>query len=173
MKNYRRLIIISALFILFFILPVLVYAGEFKVTRVYDGDTIKATGHDIEIKVRLVGIDAPETSKKKRDPGQPYSQNAMKYLAAMVLNKTVDIKGYGSDQYNRILGVIYWNDTNVNLEMVKVGMAEVYQGKPPREFDITPYQKAESEAKKAGRGIWSQGDKYISPKEWREMQKGK
>ena len=41
-------------------------AGQFKVTRVYDGDTIKAKGHEIEIKVRLVGIDAPETSKKKK-----------------------------------------------------------------------------------------------------------
>jgi endonuclease YncB( thermonuclease family) len=50
------------------------------------GDTVKAAGHDIEIKVRLVGIDAPETSKRKRDPGQPYSQKANKYHVAMILN---------------------------------------------------------------------------------------
>jgi endonuclease YncB( thermonuclease family) len=55
-------------------------AGQFKVTRVYDGDTFKATGHDIEIKVRMVGIDAPETSKRKNQPGQPFSDKAKKRL---------------------------------------------------------------------------------------------
>ena len=64
----------------------------FKVIRVYDGDTIKAVGHDIEIKVRLVGIDAPETSKGKRKPGQPFGRKAEKHLAALILNKVVDIK---------------------------------------------------------------------------------
>ena len=67
--------------------------------EVYDGDTIKAVGHDIEIKVRLVGIDAPETAKKKRKHGQPYSQEAKKYLSSLILNKTVDIKGHGLCRY--------------------------------------------------------------------------
>ena len=106
--------------LIFFLLsfPTLSLAGQFKVTRVCDGDTVKALGHDIEIMVRLVGIDAPETSRKKMEPGQPYSQKAKKYLAGLVLNKTVDIKGYGLDRYNRILGVIYLNKQNINLETV-------------------------------------------------------
>ncbi len=69
------------------ILPTVSLDGQFKVTRVYDGDTVKTKGHDIEIKIRLVGIDAPETSMKKRDPGQPYSQQAKKFLKGLVLNK--------------------------------------------------------------------------------------
>jgi len=44
------------------VLPTISLAGQFKVTRVYDGDTVKAVGHDIEIKVRLIGIDA-ETAR--------------------------------------------------------------------------------------------------------------
>jgi len=108
-------------------------AGEFKVTRVSDGDTIKAQGHDIEIKVRLFGIDTPETGKGKRKPGQPYSQRAKKYLAKMVLNKVVDVKGYGMGPYNRVLGVIYLNQKNINLEMVKAGLAEVYRGREDKE----------------------------------------
>ncbi len=51
----------------------LAISGQFKVVRVYDGDTFKAVGHDIEIKVRLAGIDTPETSKRKLQSGQPYS----------------------------------------------------------------------------------------------------
>lgn len=41
-------------------------AGEFTVAWVYDGDTIKAEGQDITIKIRLVGIDASEICKKRK-----------------------------------------------------------------------------------------------------------
>ena len=171
MQNALKLISFLATFLLIF--PAVSFAGQFKVTRVFDGDTVKAEGHDIEIKIRLVGIDAPETSKRKREPGQPYSQQAKKYLAGLVLNKIVDIKGYGIDQYNRILGVIYLDGKNINLELVREGLAEVYRGKPPRGLDIGLYRQAEAEAVKAGRAMWSLGDKYISPKEWRKMHRGK
>jgi len=86
----------------------------------------------------------------------------------MVLNKTVDIKGYGLGRCGRILGVIYLNGKNINLEMVKGGLAEVYRGKPPRGFNIEPYRRAETEARRARRGMWSLGDKYVSPKDWRK-----
>jgi len=157
---------------LLLILPSFTFAGQFKVTQVYDGDTVKAQGHDIEIMVRLVGIDAPETSRKKRDTGQPYSQKSKKCLSSLILNKTVAIKGYGLDRYNRILGVISHDGKNINLEMVKAGLAEVYQGKPPRDLEMEPYLEAEKQAKEALRGMWGLGDKYISPKDWRKMQKG-
>ncbi len=163
--------ILKAIFILiaFLLIPSPSFAGQFKVTRVTDGDTLKAAGHDIEITVRLVGIDAPERGRKKNDPGQPFSTKATKFLAGLVLNKTVEIKGYGLDRYNRVLGVVFVDGTNVNLEMVKVGLAEVYRGKPAKGLDLDPYWKAEEEAKKAKRGMWALGDKYISPREWRKM----
>ena len=160
-KNPRNIIWFLIAFLLF--IPYSSIAGQFKVVRVYDGDTVKAVGHDIEIKVRLVGIDCPETKKRKHKSGQPFGQKAKKFLAGMVLNKTVDIKGYGLGRYNRIIGVVFVDGKNVNLEMVKAGLAEVYRGKPPRVFDLKPYLQAEAEAKKAKRGIWSLGAKYISP----------
>ena len=147
------------------------YAGQFKVTRVTDGDTIKIVNNGTTSTIRLVGIDAPETSKKKNEPGQPYSQKSTKYLAGLVLNRTVDIKSYGKDWYGRTLGVVFVHGLNVNLEMVKVGLSEVYRGRPPKGFDPDPYRKAEAEAKAARLNMWSLGDKYISPKEWRKMRK--
>ena len=119
--------------------------------------------------IRLVGIDAPETSRKKHEPGQPFSQKSTKYLAGPVLNKVVDIVSYGEDRYGRTLGVVNADGDNVNLEMVKGGLAEVYRGRPAKGFDNGPYQLAENEAKDAGKGMWSLGDKYISPREWRKM----
>jgi endonuclease YncB( thermonuclease family) len=163
----------SGVIVVVFLLAVSVnsLAGQFKVTRVTDGDTIKISGNGSTVTVRLVGIDAPEASKKKNQPGQPFSRKSTNYLANLVLNKSVEVKSYGTDRYGRTLGVVFVGDKNVNLEMVKAGLAEVYRGRPPKGLDLEPYWNAETEAKKAGRGMWSLGDKYISPKEWRRMQK--
>ena len=144
------------------------HAAQYKCTRVTDGDTITVTQNGFKTTIRLVGIDAPEKSRKKHEPGQPFSQASTKYLAGMVLNKNVDIVSYGNDRYGRTLGVVYVDGKNVNLEMVKAGFAEVYRGKPAPGFDNGPYEKAEDEARSAGKGMWSLGDKYISPKDWRK-----
>jgi endonuclease YncB( thermonuclease family) len=109
-----------------------VHAETYKVVRVYDGDTITVMMDGQKQSIRLVGIDTPEKSRKKGQPGQPYSQKATKYLAGMVLNKDVSIKSYGKDRYDRILGVVYIGKTNVNLEMVRQGYAEVYRGRPAK-----------------------------------------
>jgi len=94
---------IIALWLLLFVTAS--YAGQFKVTRVTDGDTIKVTNNGTTSTIRLVGIDAPEKSKKKNEPGQPFSKKSTKHLTSLVLNKTVDIKSYGVGRYGRTLGV--------------------------------------------------------------------
>lgn len=161
--------LVFSVFFILILLPALVLAGQFKVTRVYDGDTVKAIGHDITIKIRLVGIDAPEISHGKRQPGQPYGQRSKKYLAKLILNRMVDVKGYGLGPYNRVLGVISMHGENINLFMIRAGLAEVYRGRPPRGFGLEPFWKAEREARKAKKGMWVLGDKYVSPKEWRDI----
>jgi micrococcal nuclease len=143
-------------------------AGEYQVTRVIDGDTIKVDDGTKKISIRLVGIDAPETSKGKNDPGQPFSQQSTKHLAGLVLNQTVDIKSYGVDRNGRMLGEVFVVDRNINLEMVKAGLAEVYRGKAASGLDMEQFKKAEEEARKAGRGMWVLGAKYVSPREWRK-----
>ena len=120
----------------------------------------------------MAGIDAPEISRIEREPGQPYSQHAKRYLAGLILNKVVEIKGYGLDQNNRILGVIYLNGKDINLEMVRAGLAEVYRGKSPGGLNLNPFWHAQEEARLLKRGMWIQGENYVSPKEWREMHKG-
>jgi endonuclease YncB( thermonuclease family) len=171
--KFKRAIkfIIYVVFSILLTLDSISFAGQFKVTRVYDGATLKAESQGYEITVRLVGIDAPETSKKKNKPGQPFSQKAKIHLQKLVLNKTIELEGYGLDRHSRVLGVIYVDGKNVNLEMVKEGLAEVYKGKPAHGFNNQPYWEAEREARENMRGMWSQGDKYISPRDWRRQQK--
>lgn len=170
MTTYIARIIVYT--ISFFILLVMTASAiSVRVVRVYDGDTVKAAGQDIEIKVRLAGIDAPETPRKKRQPGQPFCDVSKKFLAGLVLNKNVEIRGYGLGPNNRIIGELFVDGKNINHEMVRAGLAEVYRGKSPGQLELESYRRLETEARNAGRGAWSQGSNYISPQVWRQMQK--
>ena len=169
----RSIVIVLSLVLALLVGRTIAHAGEtYRVHRVVDGDTItlRAANNSADITVRLVGIDAPEKSKAKREPGQPYSQAATKHLAALVINKNVTMREYGRDRYSRVLAVVLLNGIDINLEMVKTGLAEVYRGTPAPGFDNEPYLKAEREALAAGRGMWVQGDKYVSPRQWRKKQ---
>jgi micrococcal nuclease len=161
---------LSILIILIFMFSASCLAGQFKVTKIYDGDTIMAEGHDIVIYVLLAGIDAPEIATRNHEKGQPYAQEARGYLEDTILNKTVDIKGYGLGPYpsNHLIGEIFFEDKNINIELIRGGLAEVWRDKPPTGLDIDPYLEAEQEAKEAGRGIWSLGKGYVSPSDWRK-----
>lgn len=145
-----------------------VRAEHVRIVRVYDGDTVTATGQGGEFKIRLVGIDAPETSKAKRDPGQPFSIQSKKLLAKLTFKKDVQLTSFGVDRYGRVLGLIAIDGRNVNLEMVAQGLAEVYRGRPPKGFDNSLFIEAELKARKAHLGIWQQGSGYVSPKTWRQ-----
>jgi micrococcal nuclease len=152
-------------------LPTLSLGGEFKVTKIYDGDTIMAEGHDIIIYVLLAGIDAPEIASREDQPHQPYGQAAKRYLENLILNKTVDIKGYGIGPYpyNHLVGEVCLGDKNINVEMLEKGLAEVWLERPPEGLDITPYLEAEREAKGTKQGMWSLGKRYMSPWDWRKI----
>ena len=169
--RHHRIILFTTVLLILFPLPA--FAGKFKVVIVYDGDTIKAIGNGQEIKARLLGIDAPEIFKGKLKPGQPLSEKARKYLSGMVLNKRVNIDSYGLDVHERILAKVFVDGKNVNLEMINAGMAEVNRDRAPPGSDLALFRQAEKEARAAKRGIWAQGDDYISPKKWRKMYYGK
>jgi len=56
--------------------------------------------------------------------------------------------------------------------MIKAGYAEVYRETSAPSFDGAPYWKAEEEARATKKGMWVQGDKYMSPREWRRVNNG-
>lgn len=146
-------------------------AGQFKIIKIYDGDTIMAKGHDIVMYVLLAGVDAPEIASRNHEQDQPFGQKSRQYLENTILNKNVEIKGYGigPHPYNHLIGEIFMGDKNINIELIKEGLAEVWREKSPEGLTIDLYLKAQEEAKKVGRGIWSLGDKYMSPRDWREI----
>ena len=164
-RHFSKSLFVSLIFII--ISSVGVQAETYKVIRVYDGDTITIVKGGKKQSIRLVGIDTPEKSRKKGLPGQPGSPLWGPPCAGHFCWQAVSIEAYGTDRYKRILGVVYVNQTNVNRELVKNGYAEVYRGKPAKGFDSDPYWQDEAQAKSKNLNIWSLGENYMSPREWR------
>lgn len=138
------------------------------VTKVSDGDTVHlTTPEQTKLKVRLYGIDAPETVKMNyrtgviNKPGQPYGNESWTALEHKIKGKYVRLEIINVDQYRRMVSIIYLDNRNINLEMVREGYAEAYI-----EYLKTPYRalflKAEDEAKAERLGIWSL-DEYERP----------
>ena len=169
--NISSFFISFVVFNIFLALPLFSLAGQFKVIHVYDGDTIKVTENGHEIIIRLVGIDAPEISRKKHLPGQPFCVKSKEYLSSLVFNKVVNIKFYGKDEAGKSLGEVFAGKDNINIEMINAGLAEVYRGVPARNLKMTAYRDAERSAKESVKGIWELRDQYFSPWDWRGMHK--
>jgi len=146
------------------------------VTKVSDGDTIQiTTPEQTKLKVRLYGIDAPETSKINRQsgqfhqPGQPYGEEAQKVLKDKIMGKQVKLEILDIDKYRRMVGMVWLNDRNINLEMIREGYAEAFIEylKPPYKSE---FLKAEQEARAGGKNIWSLPG-HERPREFRKRLK--
>jgi uncharacterized protein YgiM (DUF1202 family) len=72
---------------------------EGHVERVADGDTLTViTANQTKLRIRMLGIDAPETPKGSKFPGQPYGPEAEAYLKQLVEGKRVRVEIYGVDR---------------------------------------------------------------------------
>ena len=75
----------------------------------------------------------------------------------------VEVRKLGVDQYDRVLGEVFLNGKNLNKELLREGLAWWYE-KHAR--DRTDYCDLQDEAKREGRGLWSDPD-AIPPWEFR------
>lgn len=140
----------------------------FTVLSCNDGDTCKLQASDSTlVKVRLVGIDAPEFKHSKKGETQPIAAESKEFINKLIVGKSVTLRKISTDIYKRELGEIFIGDTNVNIAMIKAGYAEKYQGRLPSEVDAQAYSDAEDLAKKEKKGIWSLQN-YESPKTYRK-----
>lgn len=125
------------------------------VTRVSDGDTIVVeTAEGTKLRCRLAYIDAPEIPHG-RAPGQPFGDEAKNALSEKILRKTVTVKIESIDRYRRMVAVIYLDSRNINLEMVREGLAEAYTEYIKNPAIRLQYINAERHARSENIGIWS------------------
>ncbi len=144
-------------------------AVEGMVRAVYDGDTVLlATREESRLKVRLYGIDAPET-KKPDKPGQPYGDISRRTLMSKIMGRRVTAEIVDIDQYKRPVAVIRYAGRDVNREMVSEGMAWAYRRYLEGAY-ASEYIGAESLARSRGAGLWKDSNP-LPPWEFRNGNK--
>lgn len=141
-----------------------------RVVKVTDGDTITvlvpsggmhSNALIMQHKIRLHGIDAPEQ-------GQSFGKASGQFLAGLVAGRDVKVKWSKKDRYGRILGTVFLDNREINLEMLQAGFAWHY-----KKYDSTPaYAKAEAEARVARKGLW-RDEKPVDPQTFRKAIKSK
>ena len=130
---------------------------EGMVRTVYDGDTIlMVTREESRLKIRLYGIDAPET-KKPDKPGQPYGNIAKRTLMYKIIGRRVSAEIMDIDQYQRAVAVIRYEGRDINREMVSEGMAWAYRQYLRGEYE-SEYIGAENLARSRRSGLWRESN---------------
>jgi len=128
------------------------------VTRVVDGDTVVVRLGGRDERVRLIGIDTPETVDPRK-PVQCFGKEASNRTKALLppgtavrLERDVEAR----DRYGRLLAYIYRvNDGMfVNLALAEDGYAHQLTI-PPNIAYADRFAAAAADAQRAGRGLWS------------------
>jgi micrococcal nuclease len=155
---------VAAVFIVLITISRFAYAAPAIVTRVYDGDTLTVDAQGETIRIRLYGIDAPES-------GQGGNVAATRFLRHLVLEHPVELKVIETDRLNQIFTVLIreGKESSVNAAMVANGYAWVNPDQC--KTDECPKWKAiESLAKSLKLGIWSEFN-LVPPWEFRRQQR--
>ena len=142
-----RYLIFSIFFCLVFFFTQAYGKTIFGKVKIIDGDTI----HIDNNKIRLHGIDAPETNQTctKNDLIWNCGIQSTKFLKKLIGNQEVTCITSGKDKYKRYIGVCYRDSLNLNREMVLNGWAIAYR------YYSLDYAKEEEQAKLDKVGIWS------------------
>jgi micrococcal nuclease len=128
------------------------------IERVVDGDTVIVSIYGSSERLRLIGIDTPETVKPNT-PVQCFGPEASAFTKSLLPKGTAvrvvrDVEA--RDAYDRLLGYIYRADDAlfVNLEIVRQGYANLLTF-PPNVAHVDEFRVAAEAARTAHLGLWS------------------
>jgi micrococcal nuclease len=152
---YRpRTYLTSLAFLLFLLVPIAISQNFYLCTRVIDGDTIIVNIDGKEERVRLIGMDTPETVHPSK-PVEYFGKEASEFTKRMVEGKRVRLEfdWQRRDKYGRLLAYVYLKDgTFLNAEIIKQGYGFAYTRFPFKYLE--EFRQYEREARENGRGLW-------------------
>ena len=122
---------------------------------VIDGDTIEIAGQ----RIRLFGIDAPESSQLCRGDNSLQYQcgaKAANDLDAKLDGQPVTCTPVSTDRYNRTVATCIVGGNDIGAWMVEQGLALDWP-----QYSRGRYSDAQRAAERAGRGLWS--GSYAAP----------
>jgi micrococcal nuclease len=131
--------------------------GAARVTGVVDGDTIEVDLGGQHEKVRLLGIDTPETHHPTK-PVQCFGPEASEHTAELLPAGTevrLERDDEERDDYGRLLAYVYRrpDDLFVNLALVQQGYASLLTIRP-NVAHLADLTAAESSARRQDLGLW-------------------
>lgn len=131
-------------------------AGEAVIEHVVDGDTVDVDLDGRDERIRLIGIDTPET-KDQDSPVECYGPEATALTELLIPPGTIvrlERDAEARDDYGRLLAYVHRSDgLFVNLELARQGAATVLSIRPNTAYaDVIA--NAVQEARRAGRGLW-------------------
>lgn len=133
------------------------YEANATVVRVVDGDTIDVTVNGTDERVRLIGIDTPETVKPDA-PVECYGPEASEHTKELLPPGTpvyLERDLVARDDYGRLLSYVFRTDgVFVNRDLIDNGFARTLEIKPNLAYHVYFEQGAEA-AQAAGLGLWS------------------
>jgi endonuclease YncB( thermonuclease family) len=139
--------------------PSFCWSWQGKVVGISDGDTITVMRDGKEVKIRLYGVDTPESS-------QYDGQNAKQFTSAQVFDKTVEVESIDTDRYGRTVGLVTVGGVNLHRALVEYGYAWVYEQYCKRDF-CNEWKKLEAQARDGKKGLWK-NPKAQAPWEYRK-----
>ena len=126
------------------------------VVRAVDGDTLVVMIDGKQERVRMLGINAPESVDPKR-PVQCYGPEASKRMHALTDGKDVELIPEPKDDHDvfgRLLRFVEINGSDIGAEMITEGYAENYCKKYPHPR-CAVYDTLQAKAMQAGAGMWT------------------
>ena len=130
---------------------------SYPVTKVVDGDTIDIILDNETTRVRLLGINTPESVDPRR-PVECFGKEAKLYLENLIAEKNIRLESDPSqsniDQYGRLLRYIYLEDTNINLNLIENGYATEYTYDQSYKYQ-TQFKQAQISAQQNQLGLWN------------------
>ena len=126
-----------------------------RVVRVVDGDTLLLEG---DLRVRLLGVDTPETKHPDR-PVEHLGPEAAAFTERLVEGKDVRLEfdRERRDRYGRALAYVYVGDVMLNEALIREGFSRAETGFPYRRDRKRLFRDAEAEARASRRGLWADG----------------
>lgn len=144
-----------------------------KFVKVIDGDTILVRDQNgEERKIRLIGIDTPESVNPDEDRNCPEGKVASDYTKSLLSNKETLYLSYDEeeqDKYGRELCYVWLNDDTsdldymLNYQLVKNGIAKTMCVMPNCSY-ATDFDDAELFAKENKNGFWKSGSLFYNEK---------
>jgi len=130
------------------------------VVKVVDGDTIEVYENKKIEKIRLIGVNTPETVDPRKDV-QCYGLEASMFLKKELEGKQVILEADNSQQqkdtYGRLLRYVYFKGENINKKIISEGYGFEYTYKTPYKFQ-KEFKEAEDLAKKDEKGLWNKAN---------------